>query len=408
MRTCPAVLLKLAELYEASAAGRHGEGKLDFQPDFAELMRLAGCAEGESHELAERDLRAAEDAGLITLEYDRPRARTTILKVRFAPEKESAFFDYLRLESPTQCRARWRMLFLEAAEWPAPPRFAEAWRAFCSRRAELAVHWRGMEPFKRKKISEGRELLNVLIKLMHWKDRDDRHLVRWVSSLVCGDSKALERRQKTLEMLLADATRGTAPTFKSLGILPVPPDVTFHGPLRLLVGGEWRDFRGMHGPTQISWADVERVSAVECDAAQCLTVENETPFRSLASLHSGVLLIHTSYPNEATLALLRHLALQRPDLEFWHFGDTDPAGFHILSDLRDRSHIPFRAFRMIYHSKPDSMELTRSDRDLLVKLIESMPAEKSQLEAMLHGGSKGDFEQESLQPPNMERWPFYG
>ena len=48
------VLLKLAELYGQSAAGRHGAGKLDFQPSIEDLLGAAGCREGEARELAER------------------------------------------------------------------------------------------------------------------------------------------------------------------------------------------------------------------------------------------------------------------------------------------------------------------------------------------------------------------
>jgi DNA topoisomerase VI subunit A len=129
----------------------------------------------------------------------------------------------------------------------------------------------------------------------------------------------------------------TAPTYESLGILPVPPGVTFHGPLRLRIGTEWRDFRDLHGPTTLSGADVERINACECTARRCLTVENLTPFRSLAALGSGELLVHTSYPNEATLALLRQVQSLPSPPEFWHFGDTDPSGFHILADLRKRT-----------------------------------------------------------------------
>ena len=50
------VLLKLAEIYESSAAGRYGEGKLDIQPDYEALLAVAGCAEGERRELAEGEL----------------------------------------------------------------------------------------------------------------------------------------------------------------------------------------------------------------------------------------------------------------------------------------------------------------------------------------------------------------
>ena len=398
------VLLKLAELYEDSAAGRHGGGKLDFQPAIEELLTAAGCGEGEARELAERDLRAAREVGVVALVPVHRRDPNHFAKIRLAPENEATFFAYLGLASPTEKRAKWAALFNEAQHWPVPDRFVEAWRAFCVHRAEAALDWRGMKPFDRSDLAGGRELLALLPRLLSW---EGRHLVRWASSVICGHSKFLERRQKTLESLLAEATANAAPTYESLGILPVPPGVTFHGPLRLRIGTEWRDFRDLHGPATLSGADVERINACECSAQRCHTVENLTPFRSLAALCSGELLIHTSYPNEATLALLRHIHSLPSAPAFWHFGDTDPSGFHILADLRERSGIQFRSFHMNFRSSSAAPPVKERERTLIAELIPKMPAERAALEAILIAQNKGDFEQESLKPPTHGAWPFY-
>lgn len=399
-----AVLHKLADLYEESAAGRHGGATRDFQPDFMELMQAAGCTEGDAHELAERDLRAAEDLGLVVLEYDRPRARTSIFKVRLPIAKEQPYFDYLGRRSPTQLRAEWAQLFAEASTWPVPQRFADSWRRFCAERAESAFTWRGMKPFERNDLAGGRQWLLLIPPLLAW---EGRHLVRWASSLLCGDSKWLERRQKTMETLLAAVTDGSAPTYESLGILPVPPGVTFHGPIRIRLGQEWHDYRGHQGEVRLSGADISRITAIESNALRCLTVENWTPFKSLVALGSGELLVHTSYPNEATLGLLRALSRGVTPPEFWHFGDTDPKGFHILADLRARSGIAFGAFHMSHRIAEASTPLTGPDRALTEKLCDQMPAEREALEALLATGCKGDYEQESLRPPPLATWPFY-
>lgn len=400
------VLIKLAEMYEESAAGRHGGGKLDFQPLIEDLLTEAGCGEGEARELAEADLRAARDAGVIQLVPIHRRAPDHFGKLRLAPDKEASFFAWIGLASPTQKRAQWAALFDEAAEWQVPERLMEAWQSFCHRRAQAAMNWRDMKPFDRKDIAGGRELLALLPRLLAW---EGRNLVRWVSSVICEQSKFLERRQKTLELLLADASANLAPTFESLGILPVPPGVMFHGPLRLRIGSEWRDFRDLHGPATLSGADVERVSACECEARRCLTVENVTPFRSLAALHSGELLIHTSYANKATLDLIEHLRALSSPPEFWHFGDTDPSGFHILADLRERSGIPFRSFHMSFRTSksPNANRLTERERCLVGELISKMPAERAALERILSEQNKGAFEQEGLNPPKYRSWPYY-
>jgi hypothetical protein len=398
------VLLKLAELYGQSAAGRHGAGKLDFQPSIEDLLGAAGCREGEARELAEQDLRAAHELRVITLVPIHRRDPSLFVRLRLAPQSEAAFFAYVGLASPTAKRAEWAALFREAAAWPVPARFSDSWQRFCGARADAASNWREMKPFDRHDLAGGRELLALLPRLLEW---EGRHLVRWASSVICGHSKMLERRQKTLELLLAEATANCASTFESLGILPVAPGVTFHGPLRLRIGIEWRDFRDLHGPATLSGADVGRINGCECGAGRCLTVENATPFRSLAALRSGELLIHTSYPNEATLGLLTHLKRLASPPEFWHFGDTDPSGFHILADLRQRSGIPFRSFRMDFRSLTGAQRLKDRERVLIRELLSKMPAERAALEAMFAAGDKGDFEQESLKPPIHASWPFY-
>src|SRR6478672_10417284 len=107
MKGCAPVLLKLAELYAASAAGKHGGGTLDLQPDYEALLAGAGCAEGEARELAERALRAARDAGVIALVPVHRREPNTIAKVRLRPGDEAAFFAYAGLSSPTARREAW-------------------------------------------------------------------------------------------------------------------------------------------------------------------------------------------------------------------------------------------------------------------------------------------------------------
>jgi hypothetical protein len=398
------VLLEFAKRFERSTGGRHGRGRVDFQPDFEDVLRTAGCVEGEARDLAERELRAAADANIVQLEYDRERARTTILKIRLAPAKEQALFAYLGRQSPSDCRERWVMLFREAANWAVPSQYSDSWRHFCTRRGDAACQWRNMKPFKREDLEDGRELLSLLSRLLAW---EGRHLVRWASSVLCNDSKVLERRQNTLERLLSEATERAISGYTDLGILAVPPDVTFHGPVRLRIGDNWRDFRGLHGPTTLSGADTERITGLECDASRCLTIENATPFRSLAGLASGELLIHTSYPNAATLTFLTRLAEHGSNIEFWHFGDTDPSGFHILRDLRSRSGLQFRALQMQFRPLPGASLVSRRERELLLDLLPKMPTERPALEAILISGCKGDFEQEHLGPPPLDRWPFY-
>lgn len=173
-------------------------------------------------------------------------------------------------------------------------------------------------------------------------------------------------RLSVSRQILSDITAGTIRTLDDLGIIPNPRFALVHGPLRLKVDGELLDFGLLQGPVRISEKDIERAQDVNTKSTRCVTIENETTFHELAKLASGELLIHTSYPSSGTLALLRRLS---PSLQYWHFGDSDDAGFEILRVLRERSGRDFRALHMQRGRTP--------------------------------------FEQESLGLPMRPTWPFY-
>lgn len=117
---------------------------------------------------------------------------------------------------------------------------------------------------------------------------------------------------------------------------------------------------------RLSALDISRADEVITSAKRCLTVENETSFHELAKLQSGELLIQTSYPGSGTLSLLNRLP---SILEFWHFGDSDEAGFDILDNLRKKSGRDFKPLHMVRGKVP--------------------------------------FEQEAMGRPNLSEWPFY-
>ena len=108
------IFAALAAVYEESQAGRTGRGERDVQPSFAELCKRADLREGDPYELAVTELRKI-DGSLVKLEWDHPRAKTTIHKVRLSPRQEAGFYAALECESPTECRRSWAALFMRAS-----------------------------------------------------------------------------------------------------------------------------------------------------------------------------------------------------------------------------------------------------------------------------------------------------
>jgi hypothetical protein len=376
MKTPSPVLEALAAHYEERKAGRTGQGSNDVLVSFDSLLAAAGITDGTAHELAERQLREARKDGVLQLIPFHKRDPSRIDKIRFSPANERALYSRLGRTSPSEIRAALAMQFAAAADLEVPARWEKAWRAWCERMRHTVIAGDSVAPFDREPSVPNQELLSLLPKLLAWEGES---LVRFVSCVLCGDSKKLEaltnveregefagQLRGKLGHLLNQITDGEICSLNDLGILPNPRFALVHGPLRLRLDGEWLDLGQLHGPFRLSRNDIVRAQELSTTARRCLTVENETSFHELAKLRSGELLIQTSYPGSGTLALLRRLPAT---LEFWHFGDTDEDGFKILRVLREKSGFDF---------KPLHMEQRRAS-----------------------------FEQESLGRTKYPHWPFY-
>lgn len=369
-------LKALALLYSRSLAGRKGSGQLDFQPELKAVLRAAESEDGDARAQALHDLKAAEADGLLELERHR-RDPDIIIKVRVPLANESALFARIGEPSPTQRRQALANQFAKAAAFDLPDEWRAGWVSFCERKAQAALSGDEIAPFERDDSATNEEMLSLAAKLLTWRGES---LIRFASCVLCGNSKRLEelagmdkegelrgKLRGKLGRLLEDITNGKIRTLDDLGIIPNPRFVLLSGPLKLRLDGQWLDLGRLRGAFRLASEDIERAEEIVTTAHRCLTIENETSFHELAKLQSGELLIQTSYPGSGTLRLLGRLPA---DVEFWHFGDSDEAGFDILRVLREKSGRDFRTLHMQVGRTP--------------------------------------FEQESLGRPSLSRWPFYG
>jgi len=394
------VLHALAALYSASAAGVSSGAQRNFLVDLKKLLKAARCEDGDAREEALQRLRALNK--IVSLEG--PRRDADILhRVRVPQANEAALFALTGLPSPTESRERLARQFREAQhDASVPPRWRRHWSDYCLRLAEAAFTGHSVQPFSRENAAETAEILQLLPRLLAWEGES---LVRFASCVLCGDSKRLGELSARLAAALTALSGGEVRSLENLGLIENPRLVLLHGPLRLKLSGEWLDLGRLSGPFRLSDADACAAEAVETSAARCLTVENETTFHELAKLRSGVLLVCTSYPGSATLALLARLPAS---LECFHFGDSDPAGFDILRDLRERTGREVRSLHMRFRPKLDAPWLEATERRLLEQLLVSpaLAAERDELRQFFTANSKGAFEQEGLGRPQAA-WPFY-
>ena len=384
------ILEKLAELYAESTAGTTGQAAQGYGIRFDELLSKAECDRGDAYANALADLAAADGDALL---IKKDRRSHDWQRIRVPLECEAALFARIGRVSPTAERAAWAALFIEAANWIVPEKHASSWRAFCQRRAETAVRGEGWPPFQKRKRKRARTQLDLAARLLAWAHPA---LLRTVSAQLAGSSKYFERCPATLQALLAEASGGAVRTFADLGITDNPRSVTFHGPVRLRLGGVWTDYSAHAGASSLSEADVAAAEAIECVAPRCVTVENATKFHELCALGCGDVFVFTSYPNRATVAFLRRLPVS---VGRHHFGDTDPWGFDVLRSLR--AALPgttVAPLHMRYRPKPGAPVLDPRDLRKLQGLLRLplLADVRSDLERMLDAKSKGDFEQENI------------
>ncbi|MCI0423845.1 MAG: DUF2220 family protein, partial [Acidobacteria bacterium] len=349
-----------------------------------------------------RQLESAERVQVLKL-VRHPRDCEIIEQVRLPLEWESALFELIDTVPPARRRQVLANQFSAAAVADIPECWRREWQSYCSRLETVALDGGSIDPFSHEDPCSNEELLQLIPKLLWWEGES---LIRFVSCVVCGDSKRLDVLRTKLETALNNLSHGRIKRLDGLGILETPRTCLIHGPLRLLIGSQWLDLGNLVGAIRLSTLDLTAAAKIETTARRCITIENETTFHELAKLRCGDLLIQTSYPGSGTLKLVQRLA---EDIEFWHFGDSDPIGFDILRDLRERSGRPVQSLHMSFRPGHRTHGLTKTEGHLLERLLQSavMQPEKGHLSTMLAANSKGQFEQESLGRPELASWPFY-
>jgi hypothetical protein len=378
-----AVLQTLAACYAASAAGRCGALR-DFLIDYEELLRKAGARDGDARELAETELAraAAESAGLLAI--DRHPRSGIPQRIRLARAGgETWLFGRLDVPPPAAQREAMAWMFEDAAGRVA------GWRAWCERLARQVRDGGPVSPFRRGDPEGNRELLKVIEGVLKWRGES---LLPYASALICGDSKRLKALETRVLEGLGAITGETS--LEAFGILEKPRSVWLHGPLVLelpQVGP--LDLGGLPGAVALSEVNLAAALAVRTSAGCCLTVENEAVFLELVKRNPGVLLVWTSFAGSAVMKMLDRLPA---GMTFLHFGDTDPAGFDILRDLRERSGLAIRPLLMEPAPDPESPPFDQRERQTLGRLLDSaVLADLHPLLARyLEGGTKGRFEQE--------------
>jgi hypothetical protein len=363
----------------------------DFTLDWERFLRASGFHDGEAREISEQELLVAERASGGMLVIDRHPRTGAKQVIRLKREGGEAWlFAAIGLPSPVEEREKLGEFFESAAGIAVP--CGEAWRMWCEGLAARAREGSSVGPFRRDDPAGNRSLLDALGGVLNWREES---LVRYASAVICRDSKALESLRPRLLAALREITGQEEASLEDFGISDKPRSVLIHGPLVLELPDGSIDFGVLAGPVSVSAIDLAAAKSVECRASLCLTVENESVFLELAKRQTGVLLVQTSFPGAATRLLFERLPA---DLECRHFGDSDPAGFDVLRDLREKTGRDFRPVMMRFRPMAGAPVLTEEEGKVIARLLASdiVADVHAELRAMLEARTKGDFEQESV------------
>lgn len=394
----PSVLHAFARIYQKSAVARRSVSK-DYTIQYENFLRSADVADGDAREIAENELLAAELISNGLFGIDRHPRSGDKLRLRLAHiGGEVWLFSQTGLVAPSDRRSSLAAFFDDAASRPVPDTWQPAWKNWFAALSQRTRDGLTIQPFQQNDPAGNAELVNVLGGILSWQGEV---LVRYASSIICGDSKRLQVLEPRLRIAL-DAITGQ-PSLESFGIFRKPRAVSFHGPLAIQLGGTTFDFSVFPAPVTLSESNLTQASGISTTAPLCLTVENEDVFFELAASNPGILIIQTSFPGSAALRLLKLLPA---DLPLHHFGDSDPAGTDILRDLRAKTGRSISPLLMHHRQHPHTQRQPLGEHDIqtLKRLLKNDLLEDlhPHLLKILAAGDKGAFEQESI--PVTEVW----
>ena len=372
----PTLFQTLADLHRKSPLRQR-----DFTIDYEKFLRLARAADGDARELAEKQLRLAESESDGIFKIDRNKKSHLPEKIRITLEGGEAWlFSKTGTATPSTEREELATFFEQSAKIPVPKKWQPAWQEWCHTLATSARSGTSIQPFT---PANRAALMQAISGVLGWQGES---LIRYASAQICGDSKRLGTLETRIIAALTAITGETS--LEAFGILKKPRTVTFHGALTI---GEGIDFSKLPAPITLS---EENLHATSTTATTCLTIENEDVFIELAKRNPGILLIQTSFPGSATRRLISLL----PEMTFLHFGDSDPAGFDILRDLREKTGRHFQPILMRHRPSPVPIAFSKQETETLHRLIATptMQDLRDELETILHSNDKGLFEQEMI------------
>lgn len=149
-------------------------------------------------------------------------------------------------------------------------------------------------------------------------------------------------------------------------------------------------------PFAISSASIEKINSFEITDSKIMTVENLTSFNRINNSDTFYIFL-SGYHNSAKQNFLQKIYRQNAEKEYFHFGDIDPDGFYILGNLRSKTSIAFKPYKMGISELENYSDYTKTleENDILkAKALIDKGCHKEIMEYMLQHNQK--LEQEII------------
>lgn len=98
-------------------------------------------------------------------------------------------------------------------------------------------------------------------------------------------------------------------------------------------------------PIALRSDSIDEIASVTVSCGTIMTIENLTSFNRVSSENMFCLFL-SGYNNSCKSRFLKKIFENNPQKEWYHFGDIDPDGFLILHNLRIKTGIDFKPYRM--------------------------------------------------------------
>ncbi len=334
--------------------------------------RYTDDAEYELFKEINNSLAELETAGIVKLEHEK---NGTIKKAVLVNENLKGCYNLLERIPRKQQQELLLSVIEDNMQGKTDSRYEPASAYLKEQKNRIAAN-KNVE-FYDGDMDEYQKLLNMLAAVI---ENEEEIYIRDFSIKEFGDSKTAESLRSKAQAILFQygEYEEKEHVLEEYGIVNTPTYVYIKGHAEIVLGEQHIDMSKIRGDLAFSSETLKSLGSVAVGANKIVTIENLTSFHDFDG--RGALVIYLGgFHNRTRRNFLKKVYDDNPGCRYFHFGDIDAGGFHILSHLREKTGIRFMPLHMgretLEEYKEFTKRLTQNDRQRLEKLLEKYDKE---------------------------------